>query len=37
MIRYANEIKPLGYVYFIVEKLIVIPLAIWEWKVSGDS
>jgi hypothetical protein len=34
MIRYANEIKPLGYVYFIVEKLIVIPLAIWEWKVS---
>lgn len=36
MIRYANEIKPLGYVYFIVEKLIVIPLAIWEWKVSGD-
>ncbi len=34
VVIYADVIKPLGFMYFVMEKLIVIPLALWEWKVS---
>lgn len=36
VIIYADVIKPLGFMYFAMEKLIVIPLAVWEWKL-GDQ
>ncbi len=37
VVYFFDEIKPLGFTYFISEKLIVIPLAVWEWKVSFKS
>jgi len=31
---YFAQLTIFGLLYFLVEKLIVVPLAIWEWKLS---
>lgn len=34
VIYFFQQLSIFGVIYFISEKLIIIPLAIWEWKVS---
>jgi O-antigen/teichoic acid export membrane protein len=32
---FFQQLSVFGILYFLIEKFIVIPLAIWEWKVSN--
>ena len=34
VIYYFTKITIFGIVYFLIEKMIVIPLAVWEWKMA---
>lgn len=35
VIYYFTKITIFGIVYFLIEKMIVIPLAVWEWKMAS--
>jgi hypothetical protein len=34
VIFYYAQLTIFGLLYFLIEKLIVVPLAVWEWKLS---
>lgn len=34
VIFYFAQLTVFGLLYFLIEKLIVVPLAVWEWKLS---
>ncbi len=35
MIHYFHQLTLFGLLYFLIEKLIVLPLAMWEWKIAS--